>query len=115
MFSAVNSVIGNMQKTLQKYVGFRGMDPEYCDGIGELMGRAQAWCLDKELYNKAEIHSFNTSKGDSPDVGVFPDNSQVTVFEFLESVELAYLGWGIVYRKLIVYTTNICLMRLSPI
>ena len=28
---AVNSAIGNIQKALQKYVGFSGMDPEYCD------------------------------------------------------------------------------------
>ena len=37
---------------------------------------------------------LETSKGDAADVGVFSDNSQVTVFEFLESAELAYLGWG---------------------
>ena len=68
------------------------MDPEYCDRIKELMDGAQAQCLDiEELYNKAEVHSINTSKGD---VGVFLDNSQVTFFEFHESVELAYLGWG---------------------
>ena len=59
------------------------------------MDKAQAWAMDKEeIYNKAEIHSINTSKGDSLDVGVFSNNSQVTVFEFLESAELAYLGWG---------------------
>ena len=75
---AVNSRISNIQKALQKYVGFSGMDPKYCERIGELMDRAQAWCLDiKELY-----------------VGIFSDNSQVTVFEFLESAELVYLGWG---------------------
>ena len=69
---AVNSAIGN----IQKYVGFNGMDPEYCDGIGDLMDRAQAWCLDiEELYNKAKVHSINTSKGDASDVGVFSDNS----------------------------------------
>ena len=28
------------------------------------------------------------------DVGIFSDNSQTTVFEFLEAAELAYLGWG---------------------
>ena len=27
-------------------------------------------------------------------VGIFSDNSQVTEFEFLESAELTYLGWG---------------------
>ena len=92
---AVNSAIGNIQKALQKYVGFDGMDSEYCDMIGELMDKAQGWGLDiEEFYNKAEVHSINTSKGDASDVGVFSDHSQVTVFEFLESAELAYLGWG---------------------
>ena len=39
------------------------MDPVYCDRIGELMDDAQAWCQDiEELYNKAEVHSINTSK-----------------------------------------------------
>ena len=66
---ALHSAIGNVQKALQKYVGFSGMDSEYCDRIGELIDRAQAWCLDiGELYNKAEVHSINTSKDDASDV-----------------------------------------------
>ena len=48
----------------------------------------------EELYNKAEVHSINTSEGDSSDVGVFSDNAKVTIYEFLESAEIAYLGWG---------------------
>ena len=92
---AVNSAMGNVQKALQKYLGFSGMDSEYCDRIGELMDRAQAWFLNiEELYNKAEVHSINTSKADASDIGLFSDNSQVMVFKFLESAELAYLGWG---------------------
>ena len=75
---AVNSAIGTVQKALQKYMGFSKMDSEYCDRIGELMDKAQAWCLDiEELYNKAEVHSINTSKGDAVDVVIFSDNSQV--------------------------------------
>ena len=51
---AVNSAMGNVQKALQNYVGFNGMDSEYCDRISDLMDRAQNWCLDiEELYNKA--------------------------------------------------------------
>ena len=110
----MNSGLKTIQKALQKYVGCSGMDPKYCDGFGELMDRAQVWCLDiKELYNKAEVHSINTSKGDASDVGVFLDNSQVTVLS--SSNLLNWLIWdgGIVCRKLIVYTTNFCLMRLS--
>ena len=92
---ALNSAMGNIQKALQRYVRIDGMDPEYCDRIEDLMDRAQAWPQDiEELYNKAEVHSINTSKGDAADVGVMSDNSNVTVFVFLESAELAYLGWG---------------------
>ena len=59
------------------------------------MDKAQVWCLNiKDLYNKTEVHSINTSKGDAANVGIFLDNSQTTVFEFLEAAELAYLGWG---------------------
>ena len=27
-------------------------------------------------------------------MGIFPDNSQTTVFEFLKAAEMVYLGWG---------------------
>ena len=91
----VHAAVGNIQKALQKYVKFSGMDNEYCDHINELLDTAENWCLRiEELYNRAEIHSINTSKGDTADVGVFSDNAKVTVYEFLESAELAYLGWG---------------------
>ena len=74
---AANSAIENIQKVLQKYLGFSGLDPEYCDGIGELMDRAQAWCLDiEELYNKDEV-SIDTSRGDASEVGVFLHNSKL--------------------------------------
>ena len=80
------------------------MDPVYCDRIRELMDRAQAWCLDiEELYNKAEVHSINTS------------NSQVTVFEFLESEKLVYLGWGNSVKRLTDCIINIYLMKLNLI
>ena len=44
----VNLVIRNVQKALQKYVGFSRMDSDYCDKIKDLMDKAQAWCLDIE-------------------------------------------------------------------
>ena len=71
------------------------MDSEYCDRIEVLMDQAQNWCMNiEDLYNKTEVHSINTSKGDATDVGKFSDNSKIQVFEFLEAVELVYLGWG---------------------
>ena len=55
------------------------------------MDDAQAWCQDiEELYNMAEVHTTNTSKGDAANVGIFSDNSKVIVFKFLESQ-----SWGI--------------------
>ena len=42
----------------------------------------------------AEFHSINTSKGDNTEVGVFSDNAEITIFEFLETAEWAYLGKG---------------------
>ena len=92
---AVNSVIGNIQRSLQKYVGFEGMESEFCDGIENLLDQTQTWCLNiEDLYNRTEVHSINKSKGDATDVGIFSENSRTTVFEFLEAAELAYLGWG---------------------
>ena len=76
-------------------MGFEDIDYDYCDKIESLMDKAQIWAMDvEEVYNKAEIHSINTSKGDSQDVGVFYNNSTLTIFEFLESAEFAYLGLG---------------------
>ena len=87
--------IENIQRALQKYVRFDDIDSLYCDKVGEVMDDALTWCMNiEEMYNKAEVYLINTSKGDTEDVGIFSDNSQTTVFEFLESVELAYLGWG---------------------
>jgi len=67
---------------------------EYCDEINEFLDYAENWCLKvEEMYSAAEVHSINTSKGDSADIGVILDNAKVTIYEFLEAVEIAYLGW----------------------
>ena len=83
---AVNSVIGNIQRSLQKYVGFEGMESEFCDRDEKFIDQAQTWCLNiEDLYNITKVHSINTSKGDTADIGVFSDNSQITAFKFLEA------------------------------
>ena len=38
---ALNSAMGNIQKALQRYVGFDGMDHNYSDRIEDLMDRDQ--------------------------------------------------------------------------
>ena len=61
---AIHSAIGHIQKSLQKYVNFPGMDEDYCDVINDLLDRAESWCRRiEELYNKAEVHSINSSLG----------------------------------------------------
>ena len=92
---SLNNAVGNIQKALQKHINFPGTDYKYCDTISDLMDRAQGWSLQVETaYNEAEVHSINTSKGDDTEVGVFSDNAEITIFEFLETAELAYLGKG---------------------
>ena len=92
---AVHSAVGNIQKSLQKYVKFPGVSYEYCDEVNEFLDYAENWCLKvEEMYNTGEVHSINTSKGDIADVGIFSDNATMTVYEFLEAAEIAYLGWG---------------------
>ena len=77
------------------------------------MDQTQTWCLNiEDLYNKTEVHSINTSKGDEADVGIFSDNSQSKVFEFLEAAELAHLGCT-VYKRQIDCIISIYLKRLN--
>ena len=48
------------------------MESEFCDEVKNLMDKAQTWCLNiEDIYNKTEVHSINTSKGDAADVGIF--------------------------------------------
>ena len=47
------------------------------------MDRAHTWCLEIEQeYNRAEVHSINTTKGDTEDEGIFSNNSQTTILNF---------------------------------
>ena len=91
----IHAAFESIQKSLERYVKFSKMDMEYCDAIDDLLDEAENWCLKVEiLYNEAEIHSINTSKGDIADIGTFSDNAKITVYDFLEAAEIAYLGWG---------------------
>ena len=100
----VRSVKMDLQEKVDitKFMNSTPNNLEYCDKIEIRMDQAQTWCLIiEDLYNKTEVHSIKTSKGDVADVGNFSDNSQITVFVFLEAVELAYLGWGVEGQQII--------------
>ena len=47
-----------------------------------------------QAYTSAEVHSIQGSPGDIADIGIFSNNADGTVFEFLESFELGYIDWG---------------------
>ena len=44
-----------------------------------------------QAYTSAEVHSIKGSPGDILDMGIFFNNADKTVFEFLESFELGYI------------------------
>ena len=61
----VRKGIEHTEKQLRQLI-LNGMDSWYCDVINDLLDEAENWCLEVEvLYNKAEIHSINMSKGDT--------------------------------------------------
>ena len=45
---AVNLAITNIQRALQKYLGFNDIDSQYCNKVGEVMDEVQAWCMNIE-------------------------------------------------------------------
>ena len=78
-----------------KYLSFPGVDNSYWDCISLLLDSAESWALHiVQAYTDAEVHSIKGSPGDIADVGVFSDNADKTIFEFLESFELGYIDWG---------------------
>ena len=75
-----------------KYLPFPGVDNSYCDQISSLLDSAESWALHVvQAYTSAEMHSIKGSLGDIADVGIFSDNADKTVLDFLESFELGYI------------------------
>ncbi len=62
---------------------FPGVSYDYCDEVNEFLDYAENWCLKvEEMYNTAEVHSINTSKGDTADVGIFSGGDLIKLFFF---------------------------------
>ena len=92
---ALHSATKTCEKSLLKYLSFAGVDNSYCDHISALLDKAEAWGSHiVQTYTNAEVHSIKGSPGDVANVGVFSDNADKTIFEFLESFELGYIDWG---------------------
>ena len=83
------------EAALVKYVRFPGMNIEFYNEISSLLQNAGDWCLRVEArYAKMEVHAINNTKGDISTVQVFKDNFEQIVYEFLDELETAFLGWG---------------------
>ena len=60
-----------------------------------MLDQANDWILQVEIiYSNTEAHSVSNLKGDISNVGIFTDNAEKTVYEFLEEIEIGLLGWG---------------------
>ena len=92
---ALQSATKSCEKSLLKYLSFPNADNSYCDRISALLDQAEAWGSHiVRAYTNAEVHSIKGSPGDIADIGIFSDNADKTIFEFLESFELGYIDWG---------------------
>ena len=92
---ALQSALKTCKKSLLKYLSFPGVDYSYCVRISFLLDSAESWALHVvQAYTSAKVHSIKGFPGDIADVGIFSDNADKTVFEFLESFELGYIDWG---------------------
>ena len=78
-----------------KYLSFPGVDNSFCDQISSLLDSAESWALlIVQAYTSAEVNSIKGSPGDIADVGIFSDNADKKVFEFLKAFELGCIDWG---------------------
>ena len=76
-------------------MSFPGVDNSYSNRISSLLDSAESWALHiVQAYTIAEVHSIKDSPGDIADVGIFSDNADKTILEFLEAFELGYIDWG---------------------
>ena len=83
------------QESLMKYVTFDNFDNNFVSSVKNLLDQANDWILQvKIIYSNTEAHAVSNSKGDILNVGIFTDNAEKTVYEFLDEIEIGLLGWG---------------------
>ena len=91
--------VTNYSKTchdlLMKYIAYEGMDTSYYQSINTLLNTANKWILNVEhVYSTSEAHAISSAKGNVGAVGIFSDNADKTIYEFIEQLDLALTGWG---------------------
>ena len=91
----VQKAISATEASLVKYVKFPDMSLEFYNEVSNLLHNAGAWCLAVEsMYSKMEVHAINNSKGDTGSVGIFRDNFEQIIYEFIDELETCFSGWG---------------------
>ena len=78
---------------LLRYIKYPSADPQVCSTVREVLNEADEWVLEVEtLY--AQRDAVSDTKGDISNLKIFSDNTHKTIFEFLEEIDMALLGWG---------------------
>ena len=91
----VNAYVKSCQDSLMKYVAFENFDENLVESVKSLLDQANNWILQVEItYSASEAHAVGNSKGDISNIGVFTDNAEKTVYEFIDEIEIGLLGWG---------------------
>ena len=91
----VNAYVRSCQDSLMKYVSFNNFDHSLVSSVKDLLDQANNWILQVEIvYSNSEAHAIGNSKGDTSNIGTFTDNADKTVYEFLDEIEIGFLGWG---------------------
>ena len=91
----VQKAIVATESALVKYVKFPEMELEFYNEVNYLLQDAGNWCLRVEaLYSQMEVHAVHNSKGDTTGIGIFQDNFEQIVYEFIDDLETAFLGSG---------------------
>ena len=80
---------------LMRYVAYDEIDNAYYESIKALLESANNWVLEVErVYSSSEAHALGGFKGDLSGVGIFSNNTEKSIFEFFEDLELGLTGWG---------------------
>ena len=80
---------------LMKYVSYDDVDSGYYSVIKSLLDSANEWTMNVEqIYSSSEAHASCTVKGDLSMVGIFSNNAKKSIYEFVEDLEIALVGWG---------------------
>ena len=70
-----------------KYVTFDNFDNNFVSSVKNLLDQANDQILQVEIiYSNTEAHSVSNLKGDISNVGIFTDNAEKTVYEFLDEI-----------------------------